>query len=304
MTEMKAVRIHEYGDADQLRYEEVAMPEPGPDEVLVELAATSVNPIDWKMRSGAAKDRMPVTLPAILGCDLAGTVVKTGANVRSLNAGQQVMGLVHGSYAEFILAPAHILTVIPDGLDLERAGALPLVTTTGAQLIQHLQLKPGDVVIVTGALGSVGRAAVYLAKHQGAHVIAGVKSEQKEDAASLGADQLVGLDNDDEMASLHQLDAIADTIGHDVIGKLIPKLKPNGVLGSIVGKPKEAEGKPIRVEAFMSQPDASVLRQMADAVRDGKLDIPIAVKMKLSEAAEAHRLAEKGSVGGKILLLP
>jgi NADPH:quinone reductase-like Zn-dependent oxidoreductase len=274
------VRIHEYGDADQLRYEEVAMPEPGPDEVLVELAATSVNPIDWKMRSGTAKDRMPVTLPAILGRDLAGTVVKTGANVRNLNAGQQVMGLVHGSYAEFILAPANILTVIPDGLDLERAGALPLVTTTGAQLIQHLQLKPGDVVIVTGALGSVGRAAVYLAKHQGAHVIAGVKSEQKEDAAALGADQLVGLDNDDEMASLPQLDAIADTIGHDVIGK------------------------PIRVEAFMSRPDASVLRQMADAVRDGKLDIPIAVKMKLSEAAEAHRLAEKGSVGGKILLLP
>ena len=301
---MKAVRIHQYGDADQLRYEEVATPEPGPDEVLVELAATSVNPIDWKMRSGAAQDRMPVTFPAILGRDLAGTVVRTGVNVRNLNPGQKVMGLVHGSYAEFVLAPFQVLTVVPDRLDMEVAAALPLVTTTGAQLIQHLQLKPRDVVVVTAALGSVGRAAVYLAKRQGAYVIAGVKSEQKKDASSLGADQLLALDNEEEIASLPQLDAIADTLGHDVIGKLIPKLKPNGVLGSIVGKPKEAEGKPIRVEAFMSHADASVLRQMADAVRDGKLDIPIARRMKLSEAAEAHRLAEKGSVGGKILLLP
>jgi NADPH:quinone reductase-like Zn-dependent oxidoreductase len=301
---MKAVRIHAYGDDAQLRYEEVATPEPGPDEVLVELAATSVNPIDWKMRSGAAQDRMPVTFPAILGRDLAGTVVKIGVNVRSPNPGQKVMGFVSGSYAEFIVAPAHVLTVIPDGLDIELAGALPLVTTTGAQLIQHLQLKREDKVIVTGALGSVGRAAVYLAKHQGAFVIAGIKSEQKEDAGSLGADQLVGIDDEAEMARLPQLDAIADTIGHDVIGKLIPKLRPNGVLGSVVGKPKEAEGKPIRVEAFMAHADASVLRQMADAVRDGKLDIPIARKLKLSHAAEAHRLAEKGSTGGKILLLP
>ncbi|MFL6353641.1 MAG: NADP-dependent oxidoreductase [Bryobacteraceae bacterium] len=301
---MKAVRLHRYGGGDQLRYEDVPPPEPSPDEVLVKVAATSVNPIDWKLRSGAAKDRMPLTFPAILGRDVAGTVVKAGVNVRNLEPGQKVMGLVNGSYAEYLTARADHLTVIPDGLELEEAAALPLVVTTGAQLIQHIQPKQGDVVLVTGALGNVGRSAVYLAKNGRARVIAGVKAEQKEQANPLIVDQIVAIDNDSEIAELPELDAIADTVGHDVIGKLIPKLKSGGVLGSVLGNPKEAEGKNIRVEAFMATPNASLLRQMADAVRDGKLMIPIARRMRLSEAGVAQTLAEKGSLGGKILLIP
>lgn len=301
---MKAVRLHAYGGIDQLRYEDVPTPEPGPDEVLVKIAATSVNPIDWKIRSGAAKDRMPVTFPAILGRDVAGTVVKAGANVRSPEAGQKVMGIVNGSYAEYVTARAEHLTVIPDGLDVEQAAALPLVVTTGAQLIQHMRPKRRDLLLVTGALGNVGRAAVYLAKTQGARVIAGVKTEQKKKATSLGVEQVVGIDDPKEINALPELDAIADTVDQDVIGKLIPKLKLGGVLGSVLGKPKEAEGKDIRVEAFMATPDASLLRQMADAARDSKLVIPIARKMRLSEAGEAQALAERGSVNGKIVLIP
>ncbi len=301
---MKAVVLHAYGGVDQLRYEDIPTPEPGPDEVLVKVAATSVNPIDWKLRSGSAKDRIPLKLPAILGRDVAGIVDKTGANVRTPELGQKVMGLVNGGYAEYLTAPANHLTVVPDGLDLEQAAALPLVVTTGAQLIQHIGPKRGDLLLVTGALGNVGRSAVYLAKVLGARVIAGVKTEQKEDAKSLGADRVVAIDNSAEIDELPELDAIADTVDHDVIGKLIPKLKSGGVLGSVLGKPKDAEGKNIRVEAFMATPDASLLRQMADAVRDRKLVIPIAKKMKLSEAGDAQALAEKGSVGGKILLIP
>lgn len=301
---MKAVRLHAYGGIDQLRYEDIPTPEPGPNEVLIKVAATSVNPIDWKIRSGAAKDRMPVNFPAILGRDVAGTVVQAGGNVRNLKPGQRVMGIVNGSYTEYLTARADHLTVIPDGLDLEQSAALPLVVTTGAQLIQRIQPKPGDVVLVTGALGSVGRSAVYLAKHLGARVFAGVKTGQKEQAGSLAVDQIIGIDKDAEIAGLPELDAIADTVDHDIIGKLIPKLKPGGVLGSVLGKPKEAEGKAIRVEAFMATPEAAILRQMADAVRDGKLAIPIVKRMKLSEAGEAQNVAEKGSLGGKILLIP
>jgi NADPH:quinone reductase-like Zn-dependent oxidoreductase len=301
---MKVVRLHAYGGIDQLRYEDVAMPEPEPDEALVKVAATSVNPIDWKLRSGAAKAIAPLKFPAILGRDVAGTVVKTGRNVRNLQPGQKVMGIVNGSYAEYLTAPANNLTVIPDGVELEEAAALPLVVTTGGQLIQHMQLKRGDLVLVTGALGNVGRAAVYLAKREGARVIAGVRTEQKKDADSLAVDQVVAIDDEKEIAALPELDAIADTVGHDVIGKLIPKLKPGGVLGSVLGKPKEADGKNIRVEALIGSPDASLLRQMADAVRDGELIIPVVKRMKLSEAGEAQALAERGSVGGKILLTP
>jgi NADPH:quinone reductase-like Zn-dependent oxidoreductase len=301
---MKAVRLHAYGDVDQLRYEDVAPPEPEPDEVLVKVAATSVNPIDWKIRSGAAKSIMPVKFPAILGRDVAGIVVKAGVNVRNPEPGQKVMGLVNGSYAEYLTARADHLTVIPDGLELEQAAALPLVVTTGAQLMQHIRPKPRDMVLVTGALGNVGRSAVYLAKSTGARVIAGVRTEQKEEANSLGVDQVIGIDDSKEIAELPELDAIADTVDHDVIGKLIPKLKSGGVLGSVLGTPKEAEGKEIRVEAFMATPDASLLRKMADAVRDGQLVIPIARRMRLSEAGEAQALAEKGSLRGKILLIP
>jgi NADPH:quinone reductase-like Zn-dependent oxidoreductase len=301
---MKAVRLHGYGDIDQLHYEDVPVPEPGPNEVLVKVAATSVNPVDWKIRSGAMKQMMRIDFPFTLGRDVAGTVVKVGANVRNLRPDQKVIGLVNASYAEYLTANADHLTVLPDGLDLEEAAALPLVVTTGAQLIQRMRLKESDLVLVTGALGSVARTAVYMAKRIGARVIAGVKTGQKSETGSLGAGQVVGIDDDAEIAALPELDAIADTVDHEVIGKLIPKLKPGGVLGSVLGAPKEAEGKDIRVEAFMATPDASLLRQMADAVRDGQLVIPIAKTMKLSEAREAQKMAEKGSIGGKILLKP
>lgn len=301
---MKAVRLHAYGEIDQLRYEEVPTPEPGPDEVLIQVAATSLNPIDWKIRSGAAKDRMPVSFPAILGRDVAGTVEETGSNVHNPQPGQKVLGLVKQSYAEYLTTAAKDLTVLPDGLDLQDSAALPLVVTTGAQLIQHIQPGRGDLVLVTGALGSVGRSAVYYAKQLGARVLVGVKTAQKAQANELGAEQVFAIDDDQEIASLPELDAIADTVNHDVIGKLIPKLKAGGVLGSVLGKPVAAEGRNIRVEAFMATPDASLLRQMADAVRDGKLVIPIARRMKLSEAGEAQALAEKGAVNGKILLIP
>ena len=301
---MKAVRIHGYGGVDQLVYEDAETPEPQGGEVLVKVAGTSVNPIDWKLRSGEAKNLMSLSFPAILGRDVAGTVAKVGANVRNPEVGQRVMGLVNRSYAEYLVAKAEHLTIIPDGVDFETAAALPLVVTTGGQLAQRMQLKPGQTVLVTGAVGGVGRSAVYMAQTLGARVIAGVRSSQREEGKTLGASDIIALDRDEEIARLPELDAIGDTVDHEVIGKLLPKLKEGGVLGSVLGKPKEEEGKNIRVEAFMATPDPSLLRQMADAVRDGKLVIPIAKRMKLSDAAEAQKLAEAGSAGGKIVLIP
>jgi len=300
---MKAVQLHGYGGVSQLRYEEVPTPTPGPQEVLVKVAATSVNPIDWKIRRGDLKEVMPLQFPVILGRDVAGEVVETGAKVSQWKPGQKVMGLVNRSYAEFVSAAADAFAPIPEGLDMEQAAALPLVTTTGAQLIQHVQPKRGDTVLVTGALGSVGRTAVYVARQLGARVIAGVRAKQQQEAESLGADQIVAIDDDREIESLPQLDAIADTVGHDVIGRLIPKLKRGGVLGSVLGKPQAAEGKDIRVETFMAQPDPARLRQLAEAVQGGAFNIPVARTFKLSEAAEAQTLSEQGGVDGKIVLV-
>lgn len=170
---MKAILLNGYGDSSQLHYEEVDTPQPGPGEVLVKVLGTSVNPIDYKIRQGEMKERMPIEFPFILGRDLAGEVVSGGGD--RLRTGERVMGLINHAYAEFVVVKADILSPTPDGLLDEDAAALPLILLTGAQLIElGVKPSPGETVLVTGALGSVGRTAVYLAKQHGARVIAGV----------------------------------------------------------------------------------------------------------------------------------
>jgi NADPH:quinone reductase-like Zn-dependent oxidoreductase len=196
------------------------------------------------------------------------------------------------------------LARIPDGLNTEDAAALPLVVLTGSQLIENgVQPKPGQTVLITGAVGSVGRTAVYVAKKHGMKVIAGVKANQRKEAEALGADQVVALDDDQGIASLGQVDAIADTVGHDVIQKLMPHIRPNGVLATVVGAPPGSQGKGFRVEQVWSHPDSKRLHELAEAVANGEFSIPIAKKMKLSQVREAQTTAEAGGVS-KILLIP
>ena len=143
---------------------------------------------------------------------------------------------------------------------------------------------------------------MYVAKLHGARVIAGVRSRQKPEATGLGADQVMAIDDDAEIAGLPMLDAIADTVGHEIIAKLLEHLKPKGTLGSVLGEPPAAKGKPILVRAFMAHPDAKRLGELAMAVARGDLKIPIARRLPLAQAAEAQRLAERGGSGGKVLL--
>ena len=301
---MKAVRMQGYGGADQLRYEEVPKPVPGTNEVLVKVAATSVNPIDWKIRRGDRKATVALQFPVVPGRDIAGEISGIVPGVSDFKTGQKVMALGEHTYAEFVAVPTSVLAPVPEGLDIEQAGGLPLVVSTGAELMDRIAPQRGDTVLVTGALGSVGRTAVYVALERGAHVIVGVRARQREQAQMLKAAQSVALDLDSEVEALPELDAIADTLNGELIGKLLPKLKHSGVLGSVLGRPKVAEGKGIRIEAFTVQPNAARLARMAEAVRSGKLVIPIARKFRLSEAAAAQQLAETGHVGGKILLIP
>ena len=302
---MKAVLLYEYGDPSQLRYEDTDVPKYGENEVLVRVRATSVNPIDWKIRSGGAKSLMSVEFPAILGRDLAGEVAEAGRGVTGFPKGMRVMALANRTYAEYTVAKADVLAPIPDALDFQHAAALPLVTLTGAQLIERaIKPKAGQTVLVTGALGGVGRTAVHVARKHGARVLAGVRAAEKKEAAQLGADGVVALDDESELGDLHDLDAIADTVGGPTVALLLKALRSGGVLGSVLGEPKEAHNYDIRVEAFMATPDASRLYQLAEEAARGEFSISIARTMKLAEIQEAHRLAEQGHIGGKIVLLP
>jgi NADPH:quinone reductase-like Zn-dependent oxidoreductase len=163
---MKAVVVHQYGGPEVLQFEEYPDPVAGRGEVLVRVAATSVNPIDYKRRAGLMKDFYPIHFPGLVGVDVAGTVVTVGPGVEGFSRGDQVFAMAADTYAELCVVKAAILAKVPKGLDLIQAAALPLVTTTGNQLISAAGIKSGQTVLVVGAAGNVGRSAVYTAKQQ------------------------------------------------------------------------------------------------------------------------------------------
>src|SRR5580658_3717996 len=300
---MKAVVVHKYGGPEVLKFEDYPDPAPGAGEVLVRVAAASVNPLDCKRRAGLTADYYPIHFPGLIGVDMAGTVVKIGPEVEGFSVGDRVFSMADNSYAELCVVGAAILAKVPKGLDLIQAAALPLVTTTGNQLFSATGIKAGQTVLVVGAAGNVGRSAVFTASAGGATVIAGVLKRQIDDAKGVGADQFVATDDDSAIANLPPLDAVADTVGGKTAEKLIAKVKPGGVFASVVGTPQNAEKYPsVKVVPFFSTSNAKVLQFMAEAVRDGKLRIPISRKFPLSEAAEAQAVAEKGA-SGKILLV-
>ena len=301
---MKAVLLHGYGDVSRLSYEDAAMPVPAAGEVLVKTIAVSINPIDWKLRRGDLKEMMPLAFPAILGRDLSGEVVAVGEGVIGLTAGDSVFGLVNRSYAEYVVCKPEDVAKTPEGLDPIDAAALPLVLLTGAQVIEvGIRPSPGQVILVTGAIGGVGRTAVHVAKQHGAHVIAGVRSSQRIEAENLGADRVIALDDEKEIAALPELNAIADMVGHETIDRLLPHIKKNGVLATVVGAPASAEGRDLRVVAVWAQPDSVRLEKLGQEVARGLFSIPIGKRFRLSQIREAQQIAEKGGVG-KIVLTP
>jgi NADPH:quinone reductase-like Zn-dependent oxidoreductase len=300
---MKAVVVHQYGGPEVLKFEEYPDPVAGPGEALVRVAATSVNPIDYKRRAGLTQDFYPMHFPGLIGVDMAGTVVKLGPGVEGFSVGDQVFAMADNTYAELCVVNAAVLAKVPKGLDLIQAAALPLVTTTGNQLLLATEIKAGQTVVVVGAVGNVGRSAIFTAKERGAIVIAGVLKRQTDEAKTVGADQVLTTDDDTAIANLPPLDAVADTVGGRTAEKLIAKVKPGGVYASVVVVPQNAAKYPaVRMVHVFSKFDRKTLEHMAEAVRDGKLVIPISQKLPLSEAAEAQAAAEKGGIG-KILLV-
>lgn len=301
---MKAVVIEGFGDVNQLKLEDVDKPAVGSGEVLVRMRATSVNPIDWKIRSGSARGRNDIKLPAILGRDLAGEVEQLGAGVTGFTKGQRVLGLTNGTYAQFATAKADALAPIPDSMSFEQAAALPLVVLTGAQLMERgVLIQRGQTVLVLGAVGGVGRTAVHVALKHGATVIAGVRKSQLDDAKTLGASRVVAVDDEKELEKLHDLDAVADTVGGPTAERAFDAVKEGGVFGTVLGAPKNATSRNVRIGAIMTQPDGARLRQLAEDVARGEFSIPIARTLPLEKIREAQRDAEEGHANGKIVLL-
>ncbi len=279
-------------------------PVPGKGEVLIRVAAAGVNPVDLLQRSDATKSCMPLEFPSIIGWDLSGTVVSLGPDVREFSVGDRVFAWAFHTYAELCTVKADILAKIPDGIDVIDAAALPLVTITGSQLISMASgVKPGQTVLVSGAAGGVGRAAVCTAKDEGAVVFAGVLRKQLNEAQSTGADQVIALDDKAALDALAPVDVVANAVRGATAEQLLSKVKDGGMFASVTGVPDIANSHPsVRTVAFVSKQDTETPLYMAKAVRDGRLKIPVSQKLPLRDAREGHIAVEKGA-GGKILLV-
>jgi NADPH:quinone reductase-like Zn-dependent oxidoreductase len=296
--------MNEYGGPEVLKYADFPDPAPGPGEVLIRVAAASINPVDLMQRSGATKAYFPIEFPGVIGWDLSGTVLKLGSGVKDFAVGDKVFAWAFHTYAELCVVKTAILAKIPAGVDTVDAAALPLVTITGSQLISIASgIENGQTILVSGGVGSVARAAVCTAKDKGATVIAGVRKEQLEEARTLGADQVVALDDETALKSLPPVDVVANTVRGRTAEQLLAKVKQDGTFASVTGIPDNSKDYPsIRLVPFVSKQDPKTLLYMANAVKDGKLKIPIAKKLPLKEAREGHTIVNKG-VAGKVLLV-
>ena len=301
---MKAILVHSYGEPEVLTPSQLPNPVAGTGEVVVRVSATSINPFDMLRRAGIVKADAPIHFPGVIGIDVAGTVVALGDGVTTLQVGDRVFGMADQTYAELCVTPAAALARVPDGMDLIETAALPVVVTTGNMLGTATGIADGQTALVTGAVGNVGRAAVYTLKQLGAHVIAAVLKSQLAEAGSLGADRVIATDDAEALAALPALDAVADTVGHATAETLIAKVKPGGTFATVLGAPANAGTYPaVRVAAVYAVANPEILLAMAEAVQTGALVIPVASRMPLAEAAAAHRQIAEGKIHGKVLLV-
>lgn len=301
---MRALLLKEYGGVDQLELvENHPAPTIADDQILVAVTAASINPIDYKIRSGATAARFPQTFPVILGRDVSGVVRAVGAAVTTFKPGDRVAALAQRTFAELVAVPAADAALVPDGMDLVEAAAYPLVCLTADQLVRiATKARAGQTVLVTGALGAVGRAAVYTVQQLGARAIAVVRASRVAEAAALHADGVLSLDDHAALDALGPVDAIADTLG-SVTTKLLPYVRAGGVVGTVVTPPPDVAAYPqLELNRLAAKPDAAATRGFLEAVVLGRFRLPIEPPIPLSRVGEGQERLERGGGVGKIVV--
>ncbi|CAB3391334.1 NADP-dependent oxidoreductase [Kyrpidia spormannii] len=306
---MKAVLIENYGGPEQLKIADVPKPGLRETDVLIEVHAASVNPVDWKIRRGYLQSRLNHRLPLILGWDAAGTVVETGPKVTRFRVGDEVFTRPDierdGTYAEYVAVDQSLVAKKPANLSFEEAASVPLAALTAREaLIDHAGVKPGDTVLIHAGAGGVGSFAIQIAKLLGAQVITTVSTRNVDFAKQLGADRVIDYTQEDFTATLRDLDVVFDTLGGEVQLLSMNVLKKGGMLVSIVMPPDLAlaEQKGIRRAYFFLQPDGKKLEEIGKWIEQGHIKPAIGAVLPLEEVAKAHELSESGHSRGKIIL--
>ncbi|MCX4617163.1 MULTISPECIES: NADP-dependent oxidoreductase [Streptomyces] len=311
---MKAVRFHQYGDPDVLRYEDVEQPVPGAGQVRVRVAATSFNPVDANIRAGFMQGPIPVTLPHSPGIDVAGTVDALGEGVTGIQVGDQVIGFLPmagpGAAAEYVLAPVEALTPAPKNVALSDAAALPLVGLTAWQaLFEHAKLTAGQRVLVNGAGGAVGGYAVQLAKQAGAFVIATAGPRSSRRVTAAGADEVIDHTTADVAAAVSQpVDVVLNLapVEPAQLDALLGLIRPGGVLvNTTVWMPAPSdEERGVRGIDLFVRSDAEQLSHLAELIDGGELRVEVARRVPLAELPALHADAAAGALpNGKVVVV-
>ncbi|MEG9246813.1 NADP-dependent oxidoreductase [Arthrobacter sp. Soc17.1.1.1] len=302
---MKAVFYEQYGDPDVLQYGEQPDPKVGPDSVLVDVRASSVNPVDWKITAGYLDGTLPTYFPVIPGWDVAGVVVQPGPSVTEFQAGDEVIGYVRmdtvglGTFAEQVAAPVRALARKPRNVSWAEAAPMPLAGLTAYQSLQAVGVGEGDTVLVHNGAGGVGTYAIQIAKAWGARVVATASEKNHEFLRSLGAEPVTygeGLAGRLAEVAPEGLDAVVDFVGGEDRDASLEHLKsPERVASVTDAEVKDRGGRYIFV-----RPNPADLLALTELVEAGSVKPVLAESFPLERAADAFRSSMEGHVRGKI----
>ncbi|MFD0048498.1 NADP-dependent oxidoreductase [Actinomycetes bacterium NPDC127524] len=308
---MKAIVIEQYGGKEQLKEAEMKKPEAGENEIIIKLEATSINPIDWKLREGYLKEMLPFEFPIILGWDAAGTVDSIGSGVTDFKPGDRVFARPattnRGTYAEYAAVDDILAAKIPDNVSFEEAASIPLAGLTAYQaLFDFGEVKEGDKVLIHAGAGGVGSLAVQLAKNAGAYVATTAGTQNVEFMKSLGADEVIDYKKQDFEKILHDYDFVLDSMGGEIQEKSFSVLKEGGKMPSLVSEPDKelAEKKKIKAASIWLNPNGQQLEELAKLMEEGKLKAIIGETFPLSAEGirQAHEKSESHHAKGKIVI--
>jgi NADPH:quinone reductase-like Zn-dependent oxidoreductase len=308
MAKMKAVRIHSFGGPEVLKVEEIDVPEPGEREVLIKIRAASVNPVDYKIRSGKYPTVKQEQLPKTLGRDIAGTIARCGRAVTEWKEGDEVFALLdgaHGGYAEYVVLTSDLIVRKPRRIDFTAAAAVPLAGITAWQgEFDHGRLQAGQRELIHGGAGGVGHLAIQFAKARGASVFTTVAHDDIEFVRALGADGAVDYKSERFEDKVHDVDLVLDLIGGETQERSWSVLKDGGAIISTLTQPsaERAREHHARAEHYVAKPSQPELTQIGALIDAGKVRPFVQAVYALDEAAEAQRRLESGHVRGKIVL--
>jgi NADPH:quinone reductase-like Zn-dependent oxidoreductase len=309
MKTMKAVRVHEYGGPEVLKYEEAPRPTPGPGEVLVRIRAAGVNPMDWKVREGRLRETLAYRMPFVPGWDVSGVVEAAGENVTLLTEGDEVYGypsiVRNGAYAEYAVVPEAELALKPRSVDHVHAASVPIAALTAWQgLFDVGGLRTDQKVLIHGGAGGVGSFAIQLARWKGAFIIATASGRNQEFLRNLGADLAIDCERSRFDRLVCDADVVFDTVGGDTLRRSWKVLKAGGILVSTVEEPSddEAAAHGVRAALVGTRPDSAQLAEIAKLVDAGMLRPMVEAVFPLNEARHAQELSQSGHARGKIVL--